>query len=157
MKDTPLQFAWRAPHFVHHERSSEWYMILWSVVIALALVLIALGNITGALLAFVAGITLHVMAIRNPDIIEIAIDDRGVHINNALTPFPELSAFSFFEDPQGFDHLIMETKRFFPGHIKLIVSPKIPQQELVAFLRTHLPEKEYKEGLADFLARVLKI
>jgi len=151
------EFKWRAPEFTRHERSVNWFLLLWSIVIFVSLIFLALGNITGIILALIAGISIHISAVRHPHILEIHINKEGVSIDGALIAFSEIRQFSLFETKDHLDEVIFDTHKLLPSRMRIILDPRIRMEELRAFLAQFLKEVEHEEGFVESLSKLLKI
>lgn len=157
MNSSAIEFKWRAPEFERHERSINWFLVLWSIVIFVSLVLFALYNITGIALAIVAGIALHVSALRHPHILEFVINADGVGVEGKVVSFSEIKHFSIVERKDDLDEIIFDTHKFHPARIRIILDPKIRVEELRAFLTQFVKEVDHEEGLVESLSKLLKI
>lgn len=152
-----VKFHWQAPEFIQTKHKKVWFLNLWSVVIAFVIIFIALKNYMGAVLAVISGVALSAMAVKEPSVVDIAISDEGVKLNDKLLKFSEMKNFSIRESKEELDELIFETKKFFPSKFSLVIDPNIDLDEISAYLKKFLPQEEYHENLSDFLAKLLKI
>ena len=138
----------------HVEKNGDWFWILGILTIIFTVTAVALGNTLFALLIFIAGITLGLVANREPAVITHSVSNRGIRIGSVLHPYSTLECFYIDEShEQGPQLLARSTKLFMP----LIVIP-IPEEyidEIETILEPRLAEEHLEEPLAHKLLEIV--
>ena len=88
-----LPIRWQAYEYEEKDRSGDWYWALGIIAVAAAVASIFFENVLFALLILIAAFTLALFAARKPDLINFAIERRGIRIDHTLYPFSTLEAF----------------------------------------------------------------
>jgi len=152
-----MEFKWRAPEFIEIEYSKSWFINLWCVVVALIFIFIVLKNYYAIFISLISGFILSIMTFRQPKIVEIFIDNKSIKIDDLKVDSKDVINFSIKDQDDSLDELILETKKFYPAKLHIILDPEIDLEELRSFLVTFLPEKEFHETLSESLIRILKL
>lgn len=151
--------TWTAPEFHYYERTSSWYIA--SIIIALAIMVFALiqRNFLFAIFIVIAELLVLFWAKQEPQVVEYAIDDRGVLLSqDTLRSFTEIQGFAIVTDhPDApYAELVLRMKRKIATDVKLL----IPQEGIGAIkeaLKEHLEEIEYEETFAEHLMKILRL
>jgi hypothetical protein len=87
------RLEWEAHLYEYKERSADWYWAVAIVTGALAATSIILGNIILGILIVVGSFTLTLFVNREPDVIDVSIDERGVRKGDIFYPYEALRSF----------------------------------------------------------------
>ncbi len=142
------KISWRALEYKRKEKTADWY---WAVIIiAICIVVVAfivhdglfaifIILATGALLAF---------SIREPQLVDINIDQRGFTVGNDTYPFATLHEFWVDISEKNNEKIILRSKR---ALLPLIIIPieDMHHLDVRGFLLQYLPEKELHEPLSQ--------
>ncbi|MBU6370644.1 MAG: hypothetical protein KGH93_00695 [Patescibacteria group bacterium] len=140
------KMSWHALEYKQKEKTADWY---WAVgIIALCLVVIAIISGDGLFAVFIilAVAILIAFSVREPKLVPITLDERGVTVGTDAYPFATLHEFWVdISEPENEKILLRSKKSFIP----LVVIPITDRDHLAVreFLLKHLPEKELREPL----------
>jgi hypothetical protein len=138
---------WQAHEYVHFEKTQDWYWVLGLVAVAGAVGAILFNNVLFALLILIAAFVMAIFAGRKPDLVQFAVTQRGVRINNTLYPFSNLKSFAIVErSPNHIPKLILEPKAHLSMHIYIPLE-NVDVDHVHDFLLDFLLEAEHEEPL----------
>lgn len=136
---------WDAPEHIHTEKNNDWYWAVGIITLTSAVLAFIFGNAIFGILILVGVFALLVHCSKQPRVIHIEINDRGIVIDKLLYPF--LSLESFWIDAH--DHpskiLLKSTKTFMPYitvHIENVDPEKVRE-----ILLKYIAETEHHEPL----------
>lgn len=135
---------WKALEYKKREKTADWYWAVGIIVLCLIIISIILKNYSFVALLIVAAVTIFIFSTKNPDILDITIDKRGLVVNKNMYPFATLEAF-WVDISEEDDHkLIIRSKKTF---MTLIIIPidEINHLDVRDFLLKFLPEIEMHE------------
>ena len=141
--------SWRAPEYIHTEKTADWYWIVGIVTISIAIIAIILGNLIFGILIIVSSLTLSLYASRPARMIEIDVSGLGVKIGSQFFPYAELD--SYWIDTVGpHPKIILKTKKKLMFFITALIENESPE-ELDTFLAHYLPQVEHTEPFLEKL------
>jgi uncharacterized membrane protein len=148
------EVSWEAPEHHHVEKNGDWFWILGILTIIVTVTAFFLGNTLFALLLLLAGITMGLVANREPDIIPFAVNNRGVRVGDTLYPYSTLECFYLDEEHELGPQLLLRSVRLF---MPLIVIPIPPDyiDDIEAILAPRLLEEHLEEPLANKLLEIV--
>jgi hypothetical protein len=150
----PREVTWEAPEHHHVEKNGDWFWILGILTVIVTVTTFFLGNTLFALLLLLAGITMGLVANREPDVIPFAVNNRGVRVGDTLYPYSTLECFYLDEDHELGPQLLVRSARLF---MPLIIVPIPPDyvEEIESILAPRLPEEHLEEPLANKLLEIV--
>ncbi len=136
------RIIWHIEEYQHREKGADWFWALGIIALLGAVIAIIYGDILFAVVIVLGGLMLGYYAMRQPDIIEIAISDEGIMVRGFFYEFGKLKSFNVDEHELG-SYLLIETKR----NLEPVTSIPLPREgmdfeALRVLLRTKLPEKK---------------
>jgi hypothetical protein len=144
-------FAWRASEHQHIERGSDWYWALGVIALSLAITSILFNNFLFALLIVIAAITFGMLASRPPRIIDVALGDRGLMLDDTLYSYEEMYAFWITADDE--PTLLIDTPRFMTPDLVIPLDDIDPESVRTYLLEQQVPEVLLRES---FLYKVME-
>ena len=145
---TRQPIRWEAYEYNHAEKPSEWYWALGLVAIAGCVAALLFNNVLFAILILIAAFVLAVFAAREPNIVQFAVTQRGIRINNKLYPYNTLESFSIEEQSDdGISKLIVNPENFLSPLI-IIPIEGVDPDEIHDYLLLSLEEADHTEPLA---------
>lgn len=142
---------WEAPEYIPKKRSSEWYVAVGVVTLAIAVTAILFNNVLFAILVVVGVFGLVLYTARQPDILHIQISARGIAVNHTLYPFGTLDSFWITEseiDPK----ILIKSKKTLMPLMALPIAEDIDPDDVADILINFLPEVEQEESLSEHIA-----
>lgn len=141
------KISWQTLEYKKKEKTADWY---WAVIIlTLSIVTIAffLHDTLFALLIIVAVFSLLLFSFKDPKVISINIDQRGVIVEKEMYPFATLDAFWIDIMDEKEPKMILRSKKKI---LPLIIFPIEGEHHLNVrdFLLKYLPEVEMHEPVS---------
>lgn len=139
---------WQVEDRQPNTKSSEWYLAVGIIVLAVAGTAVIFKNILLAVLIVIAFVSIVLNHRRKNQILNVAITRKGIKIDDLLYTFDNLESFHVDE---GRDLLILKSKKFFSTHIMIPIEGVSPE-ELEQILGEYLESEEMRESaLEQFL------
>lgn len=158
----PKEIRWSAPEFVYYEKGRGWQVGVVTIGIMVTIIALVQRNFLFAVFAAAGGFLVAFWGRRKPETLEFLLSDKGLDIHGRkFYPFETLTGFAFVEhaaaegEPEEQPELVIRTKSVVNPHLKIMIA-KGRVEAFRAFLAAHLPEIEYQEGLADWIAKALR-
>jgi hypothetical protein len=147
---------WSASEFVHHEKSSNWYLllILATIVVAVGIFLLTRDFITMGAIILVA-LAFGLVAARKPRTLEYEVNESGILISGKYYPFNLFKSFSVVDEDQASSAItLLPTKRFMP--LVTMYYPLDQEDEIVEVLGEYLPYEHRESDTVDNIMRRLR-
>ncbi len=136
-------FQWRTAEYDLIEKGVDWFIAVFVIAISIAVSAFMFGNILFGVFVIVAAIALSLQGARDPDILDVEVNERGISINEKFLAYKDLNAFWVEYDSQ---LLLIRTQKLFHPHIVLPVTD-VDSDELAEYLSNFLEEEEMEESL----------
>jgi hypothetical protein len=147
---------WEAREYIHHEKSSVWFIVFAATVVVLIVVAVFLiQSVSFAILIPVMAAALLVYTHRPPRILEYTLSRQGLHINDHLYPFTDFKSFGVIRDGEEYSVMLVPTQRFRIG--VSVYFPEEAGEAIVDMLGARLPMQELNLDIIDKLIRKLRI
>jgi len=140
-------FEWETLEYQSKERPQDWYWAVAVIVVALAIASFIFVNFILSIFVVLSGATLILIALRDPDVITVAINDRGVQVNQKLYPFPVFDSF-WVEENEEVPLIILKSEQVYTPLILVPIAEGIDLEELRDFLVEYLDEEELEVPLS---------
>ena len=137
--------VWYAHEYVHREKSSDWYWAVSITAVSIATASILFNNVLFAILIVLAFLILMTYSKREPSVLEVKIDDRGLTNGPSHYHYSTLESF-WVEDRFGNTKLIVKSKQRIMPYI-IIPVVDIDPDEIRGHMKRHLKEKEHHEPI----------
>ena len=149
----PPIIEWSAPEHFHIDKSSDWYWAVGIITLTCTALAIIFGQIIFGIfiLAGMFALTLH--AARKPRIVRMAINDRGIIIDNVLYPFVALDSFWIEHEMLPPKALIRSRKTFMP-YISVLIE-EVDPEDVRSVLLQYIAETEHSEPFSQKLLETL--
>jgi hypothetical protein len=150
MNEEVRGIAWEAFEHHHVEKKNDWFWVAGIIIIATSIASILLGNTLLGIMICTGGTVMLILAARPPKIIQYAVTQRGLRIDEKLYPYTTLEAFYIDEDGQFGPQLFVRSEKLF---MPLLILP-LPEEHLVtieAIIAERLPEEHIEEPFAHKL------
>ena len=150
-----LPFEWKAYEYEHYGKSSQWFLSVVVISLAIFAAAIILDNFLFGILAVLSGITIALYGIKKPRVIDFALTSRGAQVGEKLFFYSDLDSFWLHYDPPYAKLISIKSKKNLMPYIQMPLgdaNPNIARGILLEFLE----EKTQKEPLSDVLMKLLK-
>ena len=140
---TPQSLTWQASEYVHHEKSTEWFLVLIGVGLALLLLdLFLIRSWTFGVLIVVMTVTAGLVARRPPRVITYTLTPEGIRIDDKQFAYSEFRLFGVVQEGAFYSIRLIPTKRFMP--MVAVYFPQELGEQLVDLLGSMLPMDHIK-------------
>jgi hypothetical protein len=148
--------TWQAKEFIHQEKGATWF-IVFAVTIAafLAVAIFLMKSWTFALLLVVIAVVIVVLSKRPPRVMEYALSEDGLHIDNTLHKYADFKSFGVVRDSGEFSVMLIPRKRFMPGIT--VYFPEEAGEDIVDVLGSRLPMRDLHLDVVDKIVRKLRL
>ena len=160
MEDNKIdEISWFIPEFEKHERTKNWYIIASVVVIFLLIFAVITKNYLFAVIVIIATIITIFHDGKEPDFLNVIIDDDGVIVGRKFYDYDDLKDFSLlFKPKEGLNNLYFEFKNTIKQRISIPLNNQDPLQ-IRDLLLKYLPEDLERTNmpLSENISKLLKI
>jgi len=147
---------WQAPEYHHQEKNVGWFVAFGAVVVGLtAAAIFLIKSWTFAILIPVMAAALVVYSRRPPRVMDYALSEKGLFVNDTLHSFTEFKGFGVIHDGNEYSVMLIPVRRFQPG-----ISVYFPEQSgeaIVDILGTRLPMQPLQLDAFDKIVRALRL
>lgn len=154
--DDEAVIRWQAAEYIHHERSSLWFVGLAIVAIVLmGIAAFLMRSITFAVLIPVMAVTLILYVKRPPNTINYTLSRQGLHVNDKLYLYDQFKSFGLATHSDHHAVVLVPRKRFQVS--QTVYFPEEVGEPLVDMLATRLPMVEHQPDAIDKLLTRLRL
>ena len=118
-KPTPFNINWLAHEHEYKERSSDWFWAVGIVAFSIAIASIIFGSVIFGILVLVASFAMALFINREPDEIEVAVNEIGIARGRVFYPYESLDSF-WIDHEHPHPKILLRSKKFF---LPLIIVP----------------------------------
>lgn len=154
MQEDVRGIAWEAYEHHHVEKKSDWFWIVGIIIASISVASILLGNPLFGVMILIGGSVILILASRPPQIIQYAVTQRGLRLDDKLYPYTTLEAYFIDEENQLGPQLLIRSEKLF---MPLLILP-LPEEyvdEIEAIISPRLPEEHIEEPFARKLLEFL--
>jgi hypothetical protein len=147
--------SWTASEFIAHEKSTNWYVVLFGgAVIAAGLLWLITKDIISSVAILVAVGILASYSSRKPRELQYTLDDHGIMIGEKRYPYTAFRSFSVIVEGPFSSIELMPLKRFSPP-ISIYYDPA-NEDAIADALTPHLPFQPHEPDPVDKLIKRIR-
>ncbi len=149
---------WQIPEDHQYERGRTWYVVMSLIALALIAYALFTANFLFALLILLFCAIIFMSHTRAPLILEVAVTDKGVLLNNRFYRYQDLKSFWIIHEPPMVKNLYLDFQGTLRPPLAIHLDTQEPsqiRQTLAQFLLEDIDKKE--EPLSDLIWRALKL
>lgn len=150
-----ISVAWETLEYEPRPKSADWFWGLGIGALAIAIGSLFWGNILLAVIAVVGAVCVGLLSLREPELIEVGIDRRGVRVEGTLYPFNTLDSFWVETREELQPKITLKSKKFFMPHISVPIPEEIDPHDVRDIMLAFLQEEEHNESLLTLVAERL--
>lgn len=142
--------TWDASEFIAHQKSTVWYVYLFTITIVAAglIFLLTKDKITTAVIV-IAGLIFGFYATRKPHDVRYQLDDNGVTVGQKYYDYNAFKSFSIIHDNDSSSLAFVPLKRFMP---RLYVFYRHQdEKKIMDILVDQLPFEQRRDAIDNFL------
>ena len=143
------KISWHTIEYIHTPKTSDWYWIVGTITISIAIIAIILNNIIFAILIIISSFTLSLFASRPAQVVEVHIDRNGVEFGKHQYSFRDLDSF-WLETRETHPRILLKSKKVFMPLIVVFIEEHSPE-DVHRILSQYLKEEEHTEPLLEKL------
>ncbi len=141
MKRASFKIEWTAHAYEHKIRTEDWFWAVGIVALSVAIAAVIFGNIIFGILILVSAFALSLFINRPPEIINVAVDERGITKGNIRYPYNTLHSF-WIEEDHSHPKILLRSHKWFLPLIVVPLGEKVDTIHLEETLLQFLP-REY--------------
>ncbi len=153
-KVSPFTIEWEAPEHEHKQRSADWFWATGILTISAAVASFIFGNVIFGIFILLAAFSLALFINREPEIISVHIDERGVTRGNLHYPYSTLEAF-WIDTEHAHPKIMLRSKKSFLPLIIIPLNPESDAESVAEALAKHLTEEHHALPLVERLIEYL--
>ena len=141
------KITWKALEYKKKEKTADWYWAVIIIAISMAAIAFILHNILFGIFLIIATTVLLMFSTKDPQIIEVSIDKRGIVVNKERYPFATIESFWLDISEEKNHKILLRSKKVF---MPLIAIPLEDYHHLDIrdLLLEFLPEVEMHEPVS---------
>jgi hypothetical protein len=141
------KITWKALEHKKKEKTADWYWAVIIIAISMAAIAFILHNILFGIFLIIATTVLFMFSTKDPQIIEVSIDKRGIVVNKERYPFATIESFWLDISEEKNHKILLRSKKVF---MPLIAIPLEDYHHLDIrdLLLEFLPEVEMHEPIS---------
>ena len=151
-----ILMEWEAPEYNHYEKGSDWYWWVGLATVVLLGFALWQRSFLFGVLVLLGWFTVILYASRHPRIINFAITERGILIEDRLYPWHELKSFWIFYNPPLRREISLESNRTLMPYIKIPLAEELDPSKIKDAIKKFLQEVEQQESLIDNLSHLAR-
>ncbi len=146
------ELYWEGYEYEHRKRSRDWFLALGIIAVAGAIAASIYHNYVFAVFIVVSALALGAMATKKPKPFAILLDEKGIHINEYIFPYRNVSSFWIPEHEDGSEgpKLLFHSDKIILPIISIPIYDHNPI-EIRAYLRKYMKEEELHEPVVHKL------
>lgn len=141
------EISWQAPTHIFIPKTIDWYWIVGIISSTIIVISIILGNIIFAILILVSTIVVFLNAHREPELVQIILNQKGIKIGNKVHFYEEIGSF-WVEDGNMYPRILLKSDRLLSPFIIVMIHEE-DGDEIRDFLKEHLHEEHLNENLLE--------
>lgn len=138
-------FSWHSLEYIHREKGSDWFWVLGIAAGAIAITSIIFGNVLFAIVVIVGAFVLALYAARQPNMVAIEVNEKGVVVDRTLYPFKHLRSFWIDDEHKDGARLVLRSKKAIVPYIVVPIGHD-DLDELRGFLESKLEAEPFEEN-----------
>jgi len=142
-KETPFKIEWEAHNHEYKERSPDWFWAMGIVTVSIAITAIIFHNIIFAILVLVSAFALALFINRDPEIVEVQVNEKGVTKGQVYYPYESLHSF-VIDTEHSHPKVMLRSQKVFLPLIIIPLGHDVNVSNLREKLHLFLPEEQYK-------------
>ena len=155
MAKTLNPVSWEAEEYIARDHHFGWYIGLFIIAAALAVLAIFLKGWTFLILIVLSVITILIYSLRPPRKIHYKLDKKGLTEDKILHKYEDFRAFGILNESSHYSAILIPKKRF-SLQVK-VYFPEGSGEDIVDQLGNHLPMEEVKLDFLDKIVNFLRI
>lgn len=144
-----MNISWKAPEYIHTQKSADWYWIVGIISLTLATISILLSNLVFGILIIIGVFTLVLYSVKEPKTIRVEILPTGIKTNDILYPYINLESF-WVEEKELAPRIILKTRKKIAPYVVILIGDGNPH-DIREELLLHLPEIKHSEPFIEKL------
>lgn len=150
--------AWDFPEFTKHDKGKFWYISFTVVFVALLAYTYFTDNLLFAIILVIFAILYFTLDRKDPVIVQIAVTEDGLVLNDKLIEYASLSNFYIIYYPPEIKNLYLQPKNNLKPRIAIPLEDQNPN-ELREILLQYLEEDLEKEEIpsSESISKMLKL
>jgi len=145
------RISWHTPEYIFRQRTSDWFWTLGIIAAACAVTSIIFGNILFSIIIVIGAFAIALHASRQPRIIKIEINERGVAVDHDMYLYRSLHSFWINDEHHSGTKLILRSERSFVPLITLPIHEDVDIESIREHIKNHLKEEVHEETITGHI------
>lgn len=153
-KVSPFTIEWEAPEHEHKQRSADWFWATGILTISASVAAFIFGNVIFGILILIAAFSLALFINREPDMISVRMDERGIARDKMYYPYEMLQSF-WIDVEHAHPKIMLASKKAYLPLIIIPLSHETDAEKVADLLMAHLKEEPHTLPLLERLIEYL--
>ena len=154
--DLSQPVTWQAKEFIHQEKGATWFIAFAATIaVFMAVAILLMRSWSFAVLLVVIAIVIVILSKRPPRVMEYALSEEGLHIDNTVHKYEDFKSFGVIHDTNEFSVMLIPRRRFMPGIT--VYFPEEAGEDIVDVLGSRLPMRDLHLDVVDKIVRKLRL
>ncbi|MEI6478982.1 MAG: hypothetical protein WCO18_01680 [bacterium] len=147
---------WETYEFQYKKKTADWFWAVGIVSIAIAVIAIIYGDSLFALFIVIAGTLSIFTGNKEPKMLEVRINDKGISVDSTLYPFQDIKTFWVEDNKNSVPKLILRIERFINPIVVLTIETDYAEPSDVRnHLLNYVPEDKTPEPVSHKIMEYL--
>jgi hypothetical protein len=138
-----VSLTWQAPEYNHYDRTPDWFWAVGIIAVSIAILAFVYHNALFGILILLSTGILVFYTLREPDMVNYEINQRGVTVGKDLHPYLTIESF-WVETRGGEPKVILKSKKNLMPYIIIPIHEE-SADDISDVLREFIEEKELQE------------
>lgn len=148
--------TWQAKEYIHQEKGATWFVVFAIIlVVFMAISIFLMKSWSFSILLVVIAIVIVVLAKRPPRVMEYALTEEGLQIDETLHKYSDFKSFGVIRDGEEFSIMLIPRSRFMPGIT--VYFPEEAGEDIVDVLGSRMPMRDLHLDVIDRIVRKLRL
>lgn len=144
---------WEAVEFEYKEKTKDWYWVVWILGISGVVAAYMVGNYTFGFLLILITISVTLLGLRKPEMVQVKMNEKGLVIKEKAYPFSKMESFNI--NKEDYKLIIKRDSNVMPVLV-VPLNPNIKTESLSNFLSNFIKlDEDLHEPFFEVLSEKL--
>ena len=158
--DAPIDLSepvtWQAKEYIHQDKDTKWFVIFGIVLaVFMGVSIFLMKSWSFSILLVVIAIVIVVLAKRPPRVMDYALTEEGLQIDETLHKYNDFKSFGVIRDGEEFSIMLIPRSRFMPGIT--VYFPEEAGEDIVDVLGSRMPMRDLRLDVIDRVVRKIRL
>ncbi len=138
--------SWETYEFQYKKKTADWFWAVGIITVSIAIISIIYSDALFAIFIIIAGFMVGFLGNKEPKILEVKIDEKGIHLNDTTYPFQNIKTFWVEDNKYSAPKLILKIDKAISSLLVIpIETDYYNSTEIRSHLLNHVVEEKNVE------------